>query len=92
MKNEEEPEEQALNLEDTAGQYRNEEDPKVLVLNPPDSARQLWLKNNIRSNKNAEHGKLLNVSERNSQPLREQGGYTPLNQHTMMVRSSSMPH
>ena len=89
MKNEEEPEEQILNLEDTAGKY--EEDPEVLILNPADSARQTWLKNDIHSNKNAEHGTLLNVSERNSQPFREQGGYTPLNQHSMMVRLTSMP-
>ena len=91
VKNEEEPEEQILNLEDTARQYRNEEDPEVLILNPADSARQSWLKNDVRRNKNAEHGTLLKVSEINSQPFREQGGYTPLNQHSMVVRLTSMP-
>ena len=89
MKTEEESEEQTLNLEDTTGQYGN--DPEVIIPNPADSARQLWLKNDISSNQNAEHGTLLNVSERNSQPFKEQGGYTLLNQHTMMVRSTSVP-
>ena len=89
MKTEEESEEQTLNLEDTTGQYGN--DPEVITLNPADSERQLWLKNDISSNQNAEHGTLLNVSERNSQPFKEQGGYTLLNQHTMMVRLTSVP-